>query len=542
MRINKNIQYLIAICIIMGISARLFADIAPTQYKGWTLSPKFESQVQLVSETVDIYWSKVCKVKTVFYLNNHSDTAVHMKIGFPDNLTFLKEKSIHDMIFKSRKEISKDSINKIYDFAFTLNGSQLLETDIPNRDINRNEEQWYGWDCTIQPGQNTVHLSYNVRPNPTYAYAWQDNLYYVLHTGKFWDAKIDNAVVTVHFPHKISRDQIDKKTTPLEFNITDSSIVWEFRDFEPTDDHNIHLQIIGFDIFQQLIKYKTLLSNSQIDTKTKLDAAIFFASLTFAKGINFTAPAGIDSAYYYTTILPNLSPDELKIFQQTYGKTKYSAVGLLKTGHLYNEFSSNEELQHVLKSALLRTGYYENVEYKECWQFVELSNRLFREVVTEEPENENAWLAFLENAYRIHPEGCNPCKFGFSLRTGGYFQNKIAMEAYKYCPDNPSIKAWYKFAVPHSAELPDTIGKVRGQSKEGIEVLIRDQCFGGGIIQNISTDDLNVLEKKYQIAENQYIIKTTKEINEETRNAIIEILYKNTFYHLRLCHELKALK
>ncbi|HEX3019335.1 MAG TPA: hypothetical protein VHP36_03490, partial [Chitinispirillaceae bacterium] len=78
--------------------------------------------------------------------------------------------------------------------------------------------------------------------------------------------------------------------------------------------------------------------------------------------------------------------------------------------------------------------------------------------------------------------------------------------------------------------------------KEGIEVLIRDQCFGGGIIQNISTDDLNVLEKKYQIAENQYIIKTTKEINEETRNAIIEILYKNTFYHLRLCHELKALK
>lgn len=542
MTINKNNQYFIVLCVIIGTSAQLFADIAPTQYKGWTLSPKFESRVRLVSETVDIYWGKACKVKAVFYLDNHSDTVIHMKIGFPVNLTFLKERTPPHMVFKSSKEISNDSINKIYDFTFTLNGSPLFETDIPNQRINRNEEQWYGWDCTIQPGQNTIHLSYYVRPNPTPAYAWQVNLYYVLHTGKFWDAKIDNAIVTVHFPQKISRDQIDRKTTPSDFNITDSSIVWEFRTFEPTKEHNIQLQITSFDFFQQLVKFRTALSNPQVDTKTKLDAAIFFAGLTFVKGINFTAPADIDSAYYYTTILPNLSPDELKIFQQTYGKTKYRSVGLLKTDDLYNAFSSNEELQHIIKSALLRTGYYGNVKYKECWQFVELSKRLFREVVTEEPKNANAWLAFLENAYRIHPEGCNPCKFGFSLRTGGYFQNKIAMEAYKHCPNNPNVKAWHKFAVPHSAELPDTIGKVSGQSKEDVEIMIRDQSSGGGIIQSISTNDFNAIKKKYQIVENQYLIKTDRKINEETMNAIVDILYKNRFYHLRLCHELKALK
>ncbi len=528
----KNVRNFIVLCAIIGTVSVMFADIAPTQYKGWTLSPKFESLVCMTSEVVDIYWGDVCKVKAVFNLANHSDTTINMKIGFPVNLTFLKTNQV----------LQQDSINRIYDFTFTLNGITITESDIPERLPYSREEQWYGWDCKIQPGYNRIDLLYYVKPSPTYSYGWQKNIYYVLHTGKFWEDKIDSAVVTVHFPQIISAEQIHSKTTPSEFKIKDSSIVWEFSSFEPTDYHNINLRITSFDIYQKMLKFNTELSSPQVDTKIKLDAAIFYASLTFDKGINFTAPAVIDSAYYYTTILPNLSTAELKVFQQYYSKTKYHVVGLLNDYENYNSFSSNGELQHIIKSALLRTGYFGNVEYKECWQFVELSKHLFLEVVTEEPENATAWLAYLENAYRIHPEGCNPCKSGFSLRTYGYFQNEIAIEAYKHCPNNAKIKLWHDFALPHSVELPDTIGKVIGYSKDGIELLIEDQSSGHGIILSITAKEFNVIEKMFQVVDKKYLIKTNIKVDEETNNAIVDILNEYSFFHLRLCSELKALE
>lgn len=192
-----------------------------------------------------------------------------------------------------------------------------------------------------------------------------------------------------------------------------------------------------------------------------------------------------------------MSGDEVKIFQQNYGKTKYFPVGLLKSGKDYNAFGYDEEIQHSIKSALLRTGYYGKVKYKECWEFVELSKRLFREVVTEEPKNVDAWLSFLENAYRIHPEGCNPCNLGFSLRTGGYFQNQVAKEAYTHCSNDPRIRAWYRLAAPHSAELPDTIGKVSKQTKEGYELLIKNHITSGEIIQDITSNEFNAIKMQY---------------------------------------------
>ncbi len=91
-----------------------------------------------------------------------------------------------------------------------------------------------------------------------------------MHTGKFWDGKIDNAVVTVHFTQKVSPDQIDRKTTPADFTITDSSIIWEFKNFEPTEEHNVHLQITSFKTFRKMDKYRLALSNPEVDTRTKL--------------------------------------------------------------------------------------------------------------------------------------------------------------------------------------------------------------------------------------------------------------------------------
>jgi hypothetical protein len=300
--------------------------------------------------------------------------------------------------------------------------------------------------------------------------------------------------------------------------------------------------MISFDTGKKLQKYKIELSKENVTTKIKLDAAIFYSGLSSGKGLNFTAPVSIDSAYFYTSVLPNLSSNERKIFQHVYGKTKYNAVGLLKQKYSYNEFSSDDSLQHVLKSALLRTGYYGNIEYKECWQHVDLARRLFNEVITAEPENADAWLAYMENAYRIHPEGCNPCKGGFNLRTGGNFQNEIASEAYRHCPDNARIRQWHNFASPHTLELPDTVGKLDQQAKDYIVLSIKHGSGRGSLLPRISPDEFNVLKTKYRITDDQYIVKTNMILDDQTKHDIVDILYRCKYYHLRLCCELNAIE
>lgn len=78
----------------------------------------------------------------------------------------------------------------------------------------------------------------------------------------FWDGKIDSATVVVHFPQKLSREQIHDQTTPSTYALQDSSIEWKFNNFEPNAEHNVHLQITDFETFQKIVKYKTALFKS----------------------------------------------------------------------------------------------------------------------------------------------------------------------------------------------------------------------------------------------------------------------------------------
>ena len=73
---------------VFCLKSDTFADIAPAQYKGWTLSPKFESRIRMKNEEVDISWGDVCEVKAIFNLENESDSIISLKIGFPVTMNF----------------------------------------------------------------------------------------------------------------------------------------------------------------------------------------------------------------------------------------------------------------------------------------------------------------------------------------------------------------------------------------------------------------------------------------------------------------------
>jgi len=528
--VNNPVQSLFFILFFLRSSTTIYSDVAPMQYQGFTLSPYQNDTIQMKAEKVDMYWGKPCKVIAVFELINPTSMPIDMKIGFPTNLSSMKY---------SRQE-QADSINRIYDFIFNLNGQNLVETDIPERVISSKVEYWYGWTCRLKPKSNIITLTYNVRTNSSYAADWQRNLHYVLYTGKFWNGAIEKAEVAIHFPEAISKEQILKETSPSGYNLGDSCINWTFTSFKPTVKSNIHLRLIDFNTYLTMNKFKRILKDSSIDNKSKIEAALFYASLVTVKGINFTAPAEFDTGYYKNEILPSLSPSEKNVFLSTYTLLEYGKIWFPYHDDRYRNFMEDENVQHTIKQALERIGYFRNVEYSEFYPFIDIANRLFREVVAKDPRNADAWKAYIENDYLLDIEGCNPCKGACAGRGPiGEGQKMLVKEAYSHCSSDPAIKLWYDFVTPENAILPDTIGQIEKREKIYISIQKNE---GGWANYPLSSEELDAFKRKYTVSKGNYLVINSNAIDNNAKNDIVAILYRDKFYHFKLCRDLQKLK
>ena len=491
--------------IMFGLSSVVLSDALPPQYNGYTISPYDNRIIKMKDEKVDIYWGNVCKVTGVFELVNPTEKTLFMKIGFPINISCMRP----------ARDEPIDSINRIYNFKFELNGLELIESDLPERS---NTDNWFGWTCALRPNLNIVKLTYFVKTNSSGDCWWKRNLHFVLNTGKFWYDKIDKAEIAIHFPENISKEQILKETSPPNYEILDKSMRWTFTAFEPTINDNIHLEIIDFKTFSNIIKYHGVLNDTSIDDNTKLEAAKFYASLAPVKGINFTGESRFDSAYYYKVVLPNLTPLEKKVFNSTYNLVKHGTVMFnnLNSSQAYIDFINDDYAQHIIKQALNRVGYYENKENSYALE----SKKIFREIVTHDPRNAVAWIAYITNDYLFDPEGCNPCTWGFGLRGGvGEGQKKLVKEAFVRCKNDPTIKLWNSFVSPEDAVLPDTIGKLDMKTSERPGIWIKTSRSGESCC-GISLNELEVIKSKYSISIDKYLIINDNKIDNKTKNEI----------------------
>jgi hypothetical protein len=204
-----------------------------------------------------------------------------------------------------------------------------------------------GWlDCRNKNYE--VDISYNVRPNPGYC-IWISNLHYVLYTGKFWKGAIDTAVIAIHFPDKIAKEQVLGKTSPSGYTILEKSVEWTFHAFVPTIESNIRLRIIDLKIYSMMKTYEAKLREKNVTLAKKLEAAKFYAGFAPPAGINFPAPYEIDSVWVGKEMLPQLSPLEKKAFFSIYDiapesrpKVRYLAMKYLK--HAFFDFMYDERI------------------------------------------------------------------------------------------------------------------------------------------------------------------------------------------------------
>jgi hypothetical protein len=523
---------LFSLCI--DLCATIYADVAPPVYPGYSLSPFDDKGVRMKNEEVDIYYGDTCKIEAVFEILNPAKEIVEKKIGFPLNVSFLKP--------RGRK--SGDTASKIYDFALSLNGQTLTETDVPNDPALRYDTHyWYGWTCRFKPDLNTVKLTYHTLTSyGGSGYRWEKTVHYILNSDKHWPEKIEKVRVTVHFPGGISKRQILAETSPQGYEINDREVAWRFTSLSPRPECNIVLHIIDFKFFAKVLTYEKILSAPGADNATKLNAATFFASLAPSRGINISAPTYFKRSYYDGVVLPNLTSAERILFNSAYKLNKGNGFEDYYTWDNYEQYKTNDALRRTVTEVMNRVGYFEKIEYPVIYKYIEWSKKLFREVVANDPRNAAAWKAYIDNYYLIETGGCSPCLPWAAQADCPESQKELVREAFRNCGNDSIIALWNSFLFPVQSPLPDTIELVR-HAKAQKEVTIKIQRSRHGWSERpLSSPELGLFKKAYTLSgDSLFVLRSTDE-DRVTNKKLIEILGGSSLYHFKFCEELAKLR
>ena len=139
------------------------------------------------------------------------------------------------------------------DFFVTVDGEAvevvLLRRDEPATDDDEEspasdperapEDWWYVWTAPYPGGTTSTHVvTYRL---PVQRNSSLGHTGYVLHTGAPWDGTIGKARITLRTAGTLRLDHLYDVRPHPGGRRTDSSIVWEFEDLEPTTEHDIHI-------------------------------------------------------------------------------------------------------------------------------------------------------------------------------------------------------------------------------------------------------------------------------------------------------------
>jgi hypothetical protein len=512
------------------VCATLYADVAPPIYPGYSLSPFDARNVRMKSQKVDIYYGSTCKIEAVFEIVNPTKAIVEKKIGFPINLLAMSPRG-------------RDT-GKIYDFALSLNGETLKETDVPaDPGIRSDRGYWYGWTCKFKPDRNIVKLTYHtVASFGGSGYRWENTLCYFLNSDKNWPEKIETVQVTVHFPERIAKRQILAETSPPGYELKENEIVWHFTSFTPDARSNIVLHIIDFKFFADMLRYEEVLSPSCKDNAKKLQAAKFFASLAPLKGIQISIPHRFNRSYYDSTVIPNLTSTEKPLFDSLYELHK-DPRGDFYINKKYSYYEKIDSSGRKVLDVMYRIGYFDKIAYPIIYKYIEGAKKLFGEVVASEPKNEAAWIAYINNYYLIETGACSPCL----QRTGARAdypesQKELIREAFRNCGNNSTIAIWNNYLFPACVPLPDTLESVRYEKpQENVTIKLKHE--GGGWQERIlSPDELSLLKKAYTMSVDVYFVLNHTQVDQDTQKKLVDILGGHDLYWNKFCRDLYQLR
>lgn len=207
---------------------RTYADDASLGRFADTVRPVGDSGIVMESEYVNAkFFSSGMDVRCEFNFRNPTDREINILMGFPIGT---------DQPGEDRGGFSDDT--KLHDFSTVIDGQKVdveIEKGFPSEhsEDKFNFPEWYTWNVNFKPGQSRKVVN-TYRVKNYYNSIGQVHLGYVLVTGAVWEGNIGYAKIS--FDMGNAKPYHIENISPAGFRFEGDNLVWEFRDFEPTEN------------------------------------------------------------------------------------------------------------------------------------------------------------------------------------------------------------------------------------------------------------------------------------------------------------------
>ena len=110
----KTMRRALVVCLLLAGAAG--ADIAPTTYDGYTLSPRANCDIRMAGEEVNIYCGQRCRVTARFDMHNDANAPIDLFVGFPVQHLYSKQNGVYD--FQVRvDDVAIENIRNANDYS-----------------------------------------------------------------------------------------------------------------------------------------------------------------------------------------------------------------------------------------------------------------------------------------------------------------------------------------------------------------------------------------------------------------------------------------
>jgi hypothetical protein len=286
--------------LIPGQPAR--ADIAPpSEPPGSNISPGDSTQVQMLSETVQIqvqpvaYQSRprlaaefaLASVKASFVMRNQGQVAEQLQVRFP-----LMDPSGMGDGFGNYPEIQGIQV-RINEKPVT---TSRVTSPTPNTwDDNAPPISWAAFTANFPPGRKVnINVQYNLQPTGYFPVA---EFVYILETGSGWYGTIGSADLTLSLPYEVNSQNLiyGEYNTTSGGQANGQSITWHYENLEPTRDDNLRVDVVAPRVWMNLLQARQVVQTNSGDAnawQTLAQAAGDAALDASGKGWLRTDPGG----------------------------------------------------------------------------------------------------------------------------------------------------------------------------------------------------------------------------------------------------------
>jgi hypothetical protein len=234
------------------------------------------------------------RVEAVFLMRNLGATDKALDVWFP--LTASAR-------FQTMFPLVPDKF--VQDFQIWVNGQpEQIETvrikkGGPNVEDQDREIHWASFPITFPSGKDvSVRVTYTIYPS-----GWQPfgGFEYILQTGASWNGTIGKAVIKVHLPYAVTKENVSQSgisllgeplaPQPPGYIIEDDGatgiIRWEFTDLEPGEQDNIFIDVLEPQRYQDLVDARSQAAKQPDSADAQLALAkASSGAILVLKGVN----------------------------------------------------------------------------------------------------------------------------------------------------------------------------------------------------------------------------------------------------------------